>query len=273
MKGRTKCPDCDNEIMLEIPDDVKEYEVVCPKCNKKFVIKSNSCNKKDEECFWEEHGEPRKTILSSKKPFTNKPQIAGILLIIVFVLGITTAIFSESFIESSSDVFTGFGYKGRVEIFVTDNQNNSLSNVSVSINDNSSLTDEDGIAVIENVTLGMQYVQVSINGYTDQKFELIVYPFFNSYREVKLDEGEGNEEKPFEFLGCFLIFTIFSVFALLASLSALKRRHLDVAIAGSLIAIFSFGFYLVGLVLSIIAFILIFISREEFENGKKGKFF
>ena len=69
------------------------------------------------------------------------------------------------------------------------------------------------------------------------------------------------------------MFGIFSIFALMGAITCFKRQHLDVASVGSLIGIFSFGFFFIGSILSIIAFVLIMKSREEFENGKKGKIF
>jgi hypothetical protein len=53
----------------------------------------------------------------------------------------------------------------------------------------------------------------------------------------------------------------------------LKRKHFDVAVAGSIISIFSFGFFLIGAIISIIAFIIIMKCKEEFDDGKKGKTF
>jgi hypothetical protein len=89
-----------------------------------------------------------------------------------------------------------------------------------------------------------------------------------------MEEGDGKLNKiNFDSMGCTLILAIFSVFALLGTITSWRRQHLDIAIAGSVIAIFSFGFFFVGSILSIIAFALIMKSREEFEDGKKGKIF
>jgi len=62
MKGRTKCPKCDETFLLDIPKDCTKHEVKCPKCKNKFTIKPVSKKLLDEEeCTWEEYGEPRKT--------------------------------------------------------------------------------------------------------------------------------------------------------------------------------------------------------------------
>ena len=100
MKGRTTCPKCKHEFVLDLPEDNNKQEISCPNCKSKFVIQAKCAdNEKGEECSWEEHGEPRKTILSRIKPKTNKPMMAIILLVIVFAIGLTTAIFSEVFIK------------------------------------------------------------------------------------------------------------------------------------------------------------------------------
>jgi DNA-directed RNA polymerase subunit RPC12/RpoP len=196
MKGRTTCPKCKNDFVLDLPQDEKEHEVVCPKCNNKYKIKAKCSDpQSDKECSWEEHGEPRKTVLSSIKPKSNRPMIAAIILIVVFGLGITTAILSEAFIEISLDLASDLGVN-----------------------------------------------------------------FENKLRE-------------FDNMVCTIILIIFSVFSLLGTIACLKRKHLDFAYIGSLLGIFSFGFFFIGSILSIIAFVLIRKSKDEFENGKKGRIF
>lgn len=275
MKGRTTCPKCKHEFVLDVPDRSEKHEAVCPKCKNKFTIQTKSpTSKSDDECSWEEHGEPRKTILSSIKPKTNRPMMAAILLICVFAIGITTAAFSEAFIESSMDLASEAGITGSIEILVTDQSNNSIPNINVTTNGVSGITNEKGLFSAENVELGIQTLELSGEGYKTQIREILVVPFFNSESTIKMEVGTGKGDKiNFDTIGCTLILAIFSVFALLGTITCLKRQHLDVAIAGSVIGIFSLGFLFIGSILSIIAFVLVMKSREEFENGKKGKIF
>jgi len=72
---------------------------------------------------------------------------------------------------------------------------------------------------------------------------------------------------------CSIILVIFSIFPIIGAIVCLKRQHFDVAMAGSLLGILSFGFFLIGSIISIVAFVIIMKSRDEFENGKKGKTF
>ena len=86
--------------------------------------------------------------------------------------------------------------------------------------------------------------------------------------------GDSEETKTyFNNTGCTFILAIFSIFALVGTVACLKRKYIDVAIAGSLFGIFSFGFFFLGSIFSIIAFAIVMKSKEEFENGKKGKIF
>jgi len=274
MKGRTACPKCKHEFVLDVPKGRKKHEVVCPKCNNKFTIQTTSSDLKSKEvCSWEEHGEPRKTILSSIKPKTNKPMIATVLLIAVFAIGISTAAVADIFIESSMGMLSGAGMKGTVELSVTDLSNNSLENVVITIDGISGITDEKGLYSVENVSLGIQRVELSLSGYKTYTYDILVLPLITSCNEIKMEGGTGEKQVSFNSVGCSIILAIFSAFALLGAVTSWKRRHLDVAVAGSVIGIFSFGFFLIGSILSIIAFIIIMMSREEFENGKKGKIF
>lgn len=96
MKGKTTCPKCNDEFVMDVPDNSEVHTIICPSCSHSFVIKRSCQEEPDDECGWEEHGEPRKTILSSLKKKTNKPIIASFLLLAVGVLGIFTAVIYSS---------------------------------------------------------------------------------------------------------------------------------------------------------------------------------
>ena len=187
MKGKTICPKCKNEFILDLKEDKKIHDVICPKCKNKFSVEAK-CNSKELE--WEEYGEPRKTILSCIKPRSIKPMIASVLLIIVFIIGISTAIFFDAF------------------------------------------------------------VQTTVNAI--------------SY----MDFLKGNANIVFSTL-----IIIFSVFTLIGIFACIKRKYFILAMISSFIAIFSFGFFFLGSIISIIALMTIFISRDEFKDENKGKIF
>ena len=274
MKGRTTCPKCKHKFVLDAPDDSEKYKVACPNCGVKFTIHPKSCDlKSGDECFWEEHGEPRKTILSSIKPRTGKPTIAAILLISVFAIGITSAAFSDIFIETPLDVLSNVGMTGSVDLLIIDQSNNSLGKVNITIDGKSTNTDENGVYSAEDISLGIKKVEVSITEYKTITSEILVVPFITSSNEIIIEDGYVEEYIPFDTIGCSIILVIFSVFALLAAIMSLKRQHFDIAVVGSILGIFCFGFLMIGSIISIIALIIILKSRDEFENGKKGKVF
>ena len=96
MKGKTTCPQCSYEFVMDVPDDSETTTINCPKCSNSFVIKRTCQEESDDDCGWEEYGEPRKTILSSIIKKTNKPVIASFLLLATGVLGIFTAVILAS---------------------------------------------------------------------------------------------------------------------------------------------------------------------------------
>jgi len=275
MKGRTACPKCKHEFVLDLPEGHKEHDVVCPKCKNKFTIQTKPSDSKSKvEFSWEEHGEPRKTILSAIKPKTSKPKIVAVILVAVFVIGISTAAFADTFIETSMGVFSTLGVTGEAELLVTDLSNDSLSDVSIEINDVvSGSTDENGFYSAENVPLGVQTVELSLEDYKKVTYEILVLPFITSHNEIKMEGGAGAKKFTFNSIGCSIIIGILSVFALLAAIVCFKRRNFDVAVAGSVLGVFSLGFFLIGSILSIIALIIIIMCREEFKDEKKGKIF
>ena len=202
------------------------------------------------------------------------PRFAAIILIIVFIIGISTAAFSESFIESSHDLASFAGLTGSMKILVTDQSNKTLSNVKIKIDDFEDFTNSNGYVSAENIELGIQELSISKNNYKNQTREILISPFFK-YESTIILENESGQIKNIDFnsSGCAIIIVIFSIIALIGSIACLKRQHFDIAIICAFIGIFSFGFFLIGSILAIIAFIFIFRSKEEFENGKKGKIF
>ena len=105
METRVICPQCSQELFFKEASETELYEVTCPTCHYKFVVRPSDIRPCSEpQCGWEEHGEPRKTILSSMKKFTNKPRIAAFLLAVIGALGICTAILLYS---SVADVLPG----------------------------------------------------------------------------------------------------------------------------------------------------------------------
>ena len=274
MKGKTVCPNCQENFAIDLPEDDKKHSVTCPNCKCKFDVKKTDKDTSDKECLWEEYGEPRKTILSSIKPKTNKPFIAIVLLIIIFSIGVTTTVFSESFIQTGTQTMSAIGLNGEIKLHVTDQDNSSLQQMTIVIDGKSIEHTNNGTYYKEGIETGIQTIQISGIGFKTQKIEILVMPIITTEQDIKIEEGTGSAEPVyFDNIGCTIILAIFTIFALIALIACLKRQHFDLALVGSFLAIFSFGFYFIGSILSIIAFVLIILSRDEFENGDKGKIF
>lgn len=271
MKGKATCPKCKHKFVVDLPKSEEKKLVVCPNCNHNFNVRF-----KEESggCSWEEHGEPRKTVLSAIRPKTNKPMIAVILLVCVFSIGITTAVFSEAFVETTMDAASFIGFSSDVEFNIIDSNNNTINNATVTVDDVVINQNDDGIYNKGDIKPGIHDVEITKEGFKSKNSEILVLPLITYESTFTLNNGTGSVEKTeFNSLVCSSILGIFSVFALLSVIVCLKREYFDIAVAGAALAIFSFGFFFVGSIISIIALIFILKSRDEFKNGTKGKIF
>ncbi len=68
---------------------------------------------------------------------------------------------------------------------------------------------------------------------------------------------------------CGILLVVFGIILLVGGICAIKRIYWGVAIGGSIVGIFSLGPMYLGSVFSVIALILLFISKDEFD--KKGE--
>ena len=42
LKGRTTCPKCNHDYILDIPEDTERYKTICPNCNKWRTVNAGS---------------------------------------------------------------------------------------------------------------------------------------------------------------------------------------------------------------------------------------
>ena len=69
-----------------------------------------------------------------------------------------------------------------------------------------------------------------------------------------------------------VLIIICSLFAFIGSFFSFRRKYIRFTMICSIISIFSIGLFF-GTVFSVITLILLFLSRDEFENASKGKIF
>ncbi|MGM0405648.1 MAG: hypothetical protein ACQEQM_05855 [Thermoplasmatota archaeon] len=96
--------------------------------------------------------------------------------------------------------------------------------------------------------------------------------FFLDIDALNLEELEGQEELGVDFVKtimnvCGAIFLIVGIFLLVGGILAIKRIYWGISLAASIAGIFSMGPFFLGSILSLIALVLIFMSKNEF-NGK-----
>ena len=276
MKGRTRCPECNHEFSVDAPELCMKLDVTCPNCQHKFTITPTHRKKlssTETECTWEEHGEPRKTILSSIKPKTDKPRIIAILLVAAFITGVFTAGFSEQFIETSTGIMAGVGLKGSVNLEITNISSDMINTGSLTLDNKAVFTLRNGTYIAESVTPGLKKITITASGYRTITQEILVLPIITTTLTITMESGNQDKIISFGTIGCSLILLILSIFPLLGAVNAYRRKHFDVAVAGSLIGLCSAGFFLIELGLCLAALLLLIRAKEEFENGEKGKTF
>jgi hypothetical protein len=289
MKGRIQCPSCSKIFNIKKLTNSDDVILTCPHCNNTFNIHQSdksshkSCKTSNrEDCSWEEHGEPRKTILSSIKPRTDKPMIATILLLIVVFMGISAAITPMLYLQPPNMVLSSVGIQGSASFEFQNKLDMEVIKGNLIIqknNENYQGFFENNSIIFQNIPLGRHDATLIVN-FSNQsimkEFELFIIPFLMNTYDITL----SNQDKPLAILisygglgWCSIILLLFSVVCLIGALSSWRRIYSDVAFIGSLVGIFTLGYFFIGSLLSLIALILIYKARDEFDDGKKGKSF
>ncbi len=271
MKGRTRCPHCSTEFIVEVEEGKEKAEAVCPTCGHRFIIKPCDTTEDDEdECTWEEYGEPRKTILSSKKPHTDKPILAAFLLIGVSIICLSAAAAPTYIVETPVAPLSFVGVKSSLLIHVSDERGMPQPNISIYIEGYSRVTNESGEAIINQLTPGIKIVSIQLPGNKVIKREVFIPPFIQSTCNISYMDPPYT---PVNLVWCQTILIIFSILSILGAYASFNRRYPDLAMFGGVIGILSIGFFMINIILGALAILLIVSSKEEFEDGKKGKHF
>ena len=281
MKGRITCPKCGKEFIAQAQKNTVETRVLCPHCHHHFTVKTtnNTITKPEEDdkdCSWEEHGEPRKTILSSIKPRTDKPMLAALLLIFVIIIAVISAVLPQQFVQTPITILSVAGVQEDVLITVQDDQGNNIQNITISTGSSKQNTTNNlGKTRLDQLQLGTQELTLSNND-SQTTVEITITPFETESYTITLTESTfqasvNNSSTDLAWVSGILI--ILSIVTFVGVVASIRRRHSDVAMVSSIVGIFTIGFFLLGSVLSIIAFYFILKSKEEFDDGKKGKSF
>jgi DNA-directed RNA polymerase subunit RPC12/RpoP len=284
MMGRIECPNCSKQFDIKKISETNDTILTCPYCSYQFNIHPSSgdhCIKKKhiEECDWEEHGEPRKTILSSMKPRTDRPMIATFLLIIVICMGIIAAVIPNVFLQTPVILFSATGSQGSISFQLQNINSSTIDKVSLMIPSENvtyqGIIRNDSIE-LKNLPLGSYTGQLTLDWKNETRilsFDLFVIPILSNSYSLSSTNTDDLTIAHNDYGWCSAILLILSVICLIGMFSAWRRNHSDVALIGSFVGIFTIGFFFIGSILSIIAFYLLYQSRDEFDDGKKGKSF
>lgn len=220
-----------------------------------------------------------------RKSFTlGKLQIAGILLIVVFVWCLISAL-AISMFEIHILALTEFTDDGKSDVygFVTDENGDSLVNVTVSIHGTQHFakTNRDGYYSMENVREGDYEIEASASGYGSITKRISLNANAPILVNFMLEEGghdttenaryESNlSELRFLNYSTAIFIMIFGSFALLGGIFALFERFYWFAMFGALCG-FVAGVLSIGIVigpaLSAVALFLILVNHEEFSTS------
>ncbi len=209
---------------------------------------------------------------------TEKPktaaQWAGILLAVVFVLGIMSGI---AYGLKWSDQSTQWDNEGlsSVQGMVIDRDGNSLEGVRVESGDKNTYTNPQGKYTLYDLKGDEARIVFVLEGYgTVNVWMNIRADISANIMEISMDLGD--EEKNYDYrkdvaepwppnYALAPIFMIAAMLALIGSSAALLQQNFRVAIIGCLFGVLSYGF-LIGSVLSIIALAFLLFDREKFES-------
>jgi len=224
--------------------------------------------------------------------FTGKLQIAGILLIIVFILCLISAV-AISMFEIHILALTEFTDDGKSDVYgyVTDENGDNIVNATVSIHGTQHFakTNPDGFYSLENVREGDYEIEASAAGHGSLTKRISLNANAPILVNFMLEEGghDRTENARYEShlselqylnYATAIFIMIFGSMALIGGILTLFERMywfaLFGALAGVVAGVLSIGI-VIGPALSIIALLLIIMNHEEFgaRESFAGRFF
>jgi hypothetical protein len=218
--------------------------------------------------------------------FIGKLQIAGILLIIVFILCLVSAVVISMF-EIHILALTEFSDDGKSDVYgyVTDENGENLVNATVSIHGTQHFakTNPDGFFSMENVREGDYEIEASSSGYRSITKRISLNSNTPILVNFMLEEGshdttanaryESNlSELRYLNYSTAIFIMIFGSFALIGGILTLFERFYWFAMFGALCG-FVAGVLSIGIVigpaLSTVALFLILVNHEEFSKSER----
>ena len=209
----------------------------------------------------------------NEKPKT-AAQWAGILLSIVFVLGILSGIAYGIKWNNQETQWSSEGLSS-VHGTIIDAKGNTLEGVKIEADDKKTYTNAQGKYFLYDLIGNQVQIMFTMEGYGEQNIWINIRSEGTNILEVELEEGgidksidqrkDVAEPWPPNY-ALSPIFIIASIVALMGSSAALLQQNFRMAVIGCLFGVISYGF-LIGSILSIIALSLLLIDREKFSRA------
>ena len=208
----------------------------------------------------------------SEKPKSNA-QWAGILLSIVFVLGLLSGVMYGLKWNNQEDQWDNNGLSS-VHGSVIDKDGNAMEGVAVYGGNKQTTTNNQGQYYLYDLQGEEISILFSIEGYKDVSVWMDIRSGSANILEVEIEEGDGDikldyrkqiaEPWPPNY-ALAPIFMISALITLMGSAAALLQENFKIAITGCLFGIISYGF-LIGSILSVVALALLLIDYQKFNS-------
>ena len=208
----------------------------------------------------------------SEKPKSNA-QWAGILLSIVFVLGLLSGVMYGLKWNNQEDQWDNNGLSS-VHGSVIDEDGNAMEGVAVYGGNKQTTTNNQGQYYLYDLQGEEISILFSIEGYKDVSVWMDIRSGSANILEVEVEKGDGNikldlrkqiaEPWPPNY-ALAPIFMISALITLMGSAAALLQENFKIAITGCLFGIISYGF-LIGSILSVVALALLLIDYQKFNS-------
>ena len=208
----------------------------------------------------------------SEKPKSNA-QWAGILLSIVFVLGLLSGVMYGLKWNNQEDQWDNNGLSS-VHGSVIDENGNAMEGVAVYGGNKQTTTNNQGQYYLYDLQGEEISILFSIEGYKDVSVWIDIRSGSANILEVEIEEGDGDikldyrkqiaEPWPPNY-ALAPIFMISALITLMGSAAALLQENFKIAITGCMFGIISYGF-LIGSILSVIALALLLIDYQKFNS-------
>ena len=208
----------------------------------------------------------------SEKPKSNA-QWAGILLSIVFVLGLLSGIMYGLKWNNQEDQWDNNGLSS-VHGSVIDSEGNAIEGVAVYGGNKQTTTNNQGQYYLYDLQGKEVSILFSIEGYKDVNVWIDIRSGGANILEIEIEEGDGDVQIDYRNqiaepwppnYALAPIFMISALVTLMGSAAALLQENFKIAITGCLFGIISYGF-LIGSILSVIALALLLIDYQKFNN-------